>query len=67
MIDATDNASVGGDSVSLAKDDVMTARDGLVASFQLVMLVADEDVPLARAFGGGIVTIAIIRRALGRP
>ena len=41
MIDATDNASVGGDSVSLAEDDVMTARDGLVvvAFFQLIMLV----------------------------
>ena len=52
MINATDNASVGGDSVSLAKDDIMTARtarDGLVAFFQLIMLVADDDVPLARA------------------
>ena len=67
MIGTADNASVGGDSVSLAEDDVMTARDGLVASFQLIMLVADDDVPLARAFDGGIITIAIIRRALGRP
>ena len=31
------------------------------------MLVADDDVPHARAFDGGFVTIAIIRRALGRP
>ncbi|EJK68669.1 hypothetical protein THAOC_10130 [Thalassiosira oceanica] len=50
MANSTDNASVGGDGMSLAKDDVMAARDGLVAGTQIIPLVAENDVPRAGAF-----------------
>jgi len=67
MTNTTDNASVRGDGMSLAKDNVMAASDGIVASTQIISLVADNDVPRAGAFDGGIITILIDRRrALGR-
>ena len=60
MANTTDNASVRGDSMSLAKNEVMAARDGLVASTQIIPLVADNDVPRAGAFDGGIIAIILI-------
>ena len=72
MVNTADNASMGSDGMTLAKDDVVAARDDLVASTQSIPLVADDDVPRAGAFDGGIIAITTIlvdgrrRRALGR-
>ena len=67
MVNTTDNASMGGDGMSLTKDDVVATRDGLVASTQIILLVAYNDVPRAGAFDGGIIAIdGRRRRALGR-
>ena len=54
MVNTTDNASMGGDGMSLSKDDVVAACDGLVASTQTILLVADDDVSRAGAVDGGI-------------